>query len=64
MNKVMKKQALEVLPRRETLTLINFKVSRAQLEQIEKNAKTFANGNVSKWLRYVGAKVWPAPKKK
>ncbi len=44
------------------LTLCNFKISDEDLEKIQKNAKRFADGNLSRWLRASGKNYVP-PKK-
>ena len=59
-----KYHSMKQIPKKPKPILVNFKVSQAELTAIHKNAKLFAKNNVSRWLRYVGAKEWPTPKKK
>lgn len=62
MNTKKKKAQLE-----RGVHLINLKVSKAQHAQIKANAKTYTEGNVSRWLRQVGcggAQAKKAPPKK
>ena len=38
--------------------LVNFKASSREYDLIAQNAKRFTKGNISKWLRVVGAKQY------
>lgn len=52
------KQKLKSLIK-EKRTLMNFKVSKAEIKTIEANALLFAGGNVSAWLRYAAMNYKP-----
>lgn len=44
-------------PKRKTM--MNFKVTDAEEKKIKEQAKKFANGNVSEWMRYSAMNLKP-----
>lgn len=44
------------------LALINFKISRKDMQVIAKNAKKYTDCNVSAWLRYAATRFKPTVK--
>lgn len=45
--------------KKEVRTVKNFKASKAEYSEIKKNAKKFAGGNISLWLRTAGQRFKP-----
>lgn len=43
--------------------LINLKTALAEKKSLEANAKKYADGNLSEWLRLAGLNYIPKPKK-
>lgn len=50
------------LEKKEKLTLINVKVTKAEKAAIQRRARMYADGNVSEWLRYAGSELSPRKK--
>ena len=59
---VKKKAAKKTLSKddRELLKIVNLKVSSKDRSGLVKNAKRYAGGNLSAWLRYAGLHFTPA----
>lgn len=55
-----------ITPKKEKLTLINIKVSEKDRKRLMIQAKRYAEGNLSAWLRYAGINYvpWLAQKKR
>lgn len=55
-----------ITPKKEKLTLINIKVSEEDRKLLMSQAKRYADGNLSAWLRYAGIHYVPfsVPKKR
>lgn len=55
---------MKSVPRRKKAetTLINLKVTSEELKAIRGRAKRFANGNVSRWMRFAGLNHTPRSK--
>lgn len=50
--------------KRPRLKLVNFKVTAEELELIRENAKRFAKGNMSAWVRLAAIQARPTMVKK
>ena len=55
----MKLKPLNIIKRNR---LINFRVSFTEYIEIQKKAKSFTNGDISKWIRYSSIKHNPNKK--
>lgn len=49
-------------PAKEKSPLVNFKASPKELRALNSNAKKYANGNLSLWLRHAGTHYVPKRK--
>lgn len=54
----MKKKS-KVKAANDALEVINLKVTSRDRKRLEQNAKRYADGNLSAWLRYVGMQYTP-----
>ena len=48
----MPKKTLKTIKKKEVRKLLNFKATDKETSKIIKNAKKYANGNVSEWIRF------------
>lgn len=53
---------LKELEKPERMTLLTFKVTKKQIEQLKAKADKYAGGNISAWLRYSALKYCPDKK--
>lgn len=49
-------------PKKEKAILVNFKIEKNLLRMLTAKAKKYANGNISRWLRFAG--INHVPKRK
>lgn len=58
----MSKVVLKALAKNEKVKLVNFKAKDSELRIMEKNAKKYAGGNVSHWIRHSAMNYVPSKK--
>jgi len=58
----MTKKILKSIKQTKPKTLTNFKVTEDELKVITRNAKKFAKGNVSEWIRFSSMNFIPSDK--
>ena len=56
----MKKKKQKVKKQKSDRTMIAIKLSQKDLTKLKSNAKWFAGGNLSEWLRYAGEHFVPS----
>ncbi len=55
----MLKQKVKPREHDERITLLNLKISEKDKRALQAQAKKYANGNVSAWLRFAGVRFKP-----